>query len=55
MKKAQDVFETAMQAEEAGDSDQALRLYEQASLIDPTAPHSRIRLASLLYDVGKWN
>jgi tetratricopeptide (TPR) repeat protein len=54
MKKAQDVFEAAIQAEEAGDSDKALRLYEQASLIDPTAPHPRMRLASLLYDTGKW-
>ena len=54
MKKAQDVFEAAIQAEEGGDSDKALRLYERASLIDPTAPHPRIRLASLLYDVGEW-
>ena len=48
MKKAQDVFEAAIQAEEAGDSDKALRLYEQASLIDPGAPHPRLRLASAL-------
>ena len=54
MKKAQDVFDAATQAEQAGDSDKALRLYERASRIDPTAPHPRIRLASLLYDVGKW-
>ena len=54
MQKAQDVFEAAIQAEEAGDFDKALRLYEQASLIDPTAPHPRMRLASLLSDVGKW-
>lgn len=53
MEKMSDVFEAAIQAEEAGDSDKALRLYERALLIDPTAPHPQIRLASLLYDVGK--
>ena len=54
MKKAQDILEAAIQAEEAGDSDKALRLYERASLIDSTAPYPRMRLASLLYNVGKW-
>ena len=51
---AQKVFEAGIQAEEAGDSHKALRLYEQASAIDPTAPHSRLRLASLLFDEGRW-
>ena len=54
MEKAQEVFEAAVQAEEAGDSDTALRLYKRASLIDPKAPQPKMRLASLLYDLGKW-
>ena len=52
--KAGKLFEAAIRAEDAGDSDKALRLYEQALLIDPTVSQPRIRLASLLYDVGKW-
>ena len=52
--ETQELFEAAVQAEEAGDSDRAIQLYVQASLIDPTAPHPRIRLAFLLYNVGKW-
>ncbi|HEU4507716.1 MAG TPA: tetratricopeptide repeat protein [Pyrinomonadaceae bacterium] len=49
-----DVFEAAIQAEKARNFDEALRLYERASLIDPAAPHPRLRLASLLHDTGKW-
>lgn len=52
--KAQAIFEAAIQAEEAGDFNKARRLYEEASLLAPTHPHPRIRLSSLLYEVGKW-
>ncbi len=53
--KAQEVFDAGVQAEKAGDSGKALRLYERASAMDPTAPHPRLRLASLLYDEGEWS
>ena len=52
--KAQEIFDAGILAEEAGDAQEALRLYEQASGVDPTAPHPRLRLASLLYDEGQW-
>lgn len=54
MEKAQAKLDAAIQAEEAGDSDEALRLYEESSLLAPTRPVPRLRLASLLYDQGKW-
>ena len=54
MEKAQEVFEAAIQAQEAGDSDTAIRLYEQSSLLAPQHPLPPLRLACLLYDVGKW-
>lgn len=52
--KAQEVFEAGMRAEEAGHSAKSLRLYAKASALDPTAPHIKLRWASLLYDEGKW-
>ena len=54
MEKAQEVFEAAIQAEEAGDSDTAIPLYEQASLLAPQHPLPLLRLAILLSDLGKW-
>ena len=30
-------------------------IYEKASLLAPTHPHPRVRLAILLYEEGKWN
>ena len=54
IEKARELFEAAIRAEDAGDSDKALWLYERASLIDPTAPQPGIRLALLLIEVGKW-
>lgn len=54
MEKAEQVFEAAVQAEEAGDSASAIRLYEQCSRLAPKAPAPRLRLASLLSDCGKW-
>ena len=54
MEKAREIFEAAIQAEEAGDSDKARRLYEKASLLAPTRPHPRLRLAFLLHREGKW-
>ena len=54
MEKAREIFEAAIQAEETGDFDTARRLYEQASLMAPTRPHPRLRLALLLHKEGKW-
>ena len=54
MEKAQEVFEAAIQAEEAGDSDTAIRLYEQSSLLAPQHPLPLMRLAILLSRLGKW-
>ena len=54
MEKAQQIFEAALKAEEAGDSASAIRLYEQCSRLAPKAAAPRMRLASLLFDVGKW-
>ena len=54
MDKAQKVFEAAVQAEEAGDSDTAIRLYEQSSLLAPQHPLPLLRLAVLLSSLGKW-
>lgn len=54
MEKAQEVFEAAVQAEEAGDSDTAIRLYEQSSLLDPKHPLPLMRLAILLTQLGQW-
>ena len=53
MEEAKAIFEAAIKAEEAGDSDKACRLYEQASLLAPTRPHPRMRLAFLLHEEGK--
>jgi len=50
----QKVFDAAIAAEEAGHSAKALRLYEQASEIDPDASHVQLRWASLLHDEGQW-
>lgn len=55
MEKAKTLFEAAIQAEEAGDSDKACRLYEQASLLAPTHPDPGLRLAFLLLEERKWN
>jgi tetratricopeptide (TPR) repeat protein len=54
MDKAQQLFDAAVQAEESGDADRAIRLYEQSSLIDPQTPLPLLRLAFLLYEKGKW-
>ena len=54
MEKARELFEAGIRAEDAGDSEKALRLYKQSSLLAPRKPHPRMTLASLLYDVGKW-
>ena len=54
MDKAQELFDAAVQAEEAGDAEKAIRLYEQSSLVDPQTPLPRLRLAFLLYEEGKW-
>ena len=54
MEKAREIFEAAIQAEEAGDSDKARPLYEKASLLAPTRPHPRVRLVILLHEEGKW-
>ena len=53
MDRAKAIFEAAIQAEEAGNPAQALRLYEQASLLAPTSPHPKIRLAILLLEERK--
>lgn len=55
MEKAQEIFEAAVQAEEAGDSDRAIQLYEQSSLIDPRDPLPLFKWALLLNNEGKWN
>jgi tetratricopeptide (TPR) repeat protein len=55
MEKAQELFEAAVQAEEAGDSDRAIRLYQESSLLAPTVPHPKVRLAILLLQGGKWD
>lgn len=54
MEKAQEVFEAAVQAEEAGDSDKAIRLYEQSSLLAPQHPLPLLRAAILLFTLNKW-
>jgi len=54
MEKAQEVFEAAVQAEEAGDSDTAIRLYEQSSVLAPHHPLPLLRLALLLSKLGNW-
>jgi len=54
MEKAQEIFEAAVQAEEAGDSDTAIRLYEQSSLLAPQHPLPLLRLAILLFKLSKW-
>jgi len=54
MDKAQKVFEAAVQAEDAGDSETAIRLYEQSSLLAPQHPLPLLRLAFLLSRLGKW-
>ena len=54
MEKAQEVFEAAIQAEEAGDSDTAIRLYEQSSLLAPQHPRPLLRLAILFSKLGNW-
>jgi protein O-GlcNAc transferase len=54
MEEVKEIFDAALRAEEAGDSDKALRLYEQASFLAPTLPAPRVRLAFLLHQQGKW-
>ena len=54
MEKAQEVFEAAVQAEEAGDSDKAIRLYEQSSILAPQHPLPLLRAAILLFTLSKW-
>jgi len=54
MERAQRVFEAAVRAEEAGHSAEALRLYEEASVIDPGAAHAQLRWATLLHFEGRW-
>jgi tetratricopeptide (TPR) repeat protein len=53
--QAAELFRLAIEAEEAGDQGQARDLYEAALALDPKAPHTRLRLGSLLNDLGKWN
>ena len=54
MEKAQEVYEAAVQAEEAGDFDRAILLYEQSSLLAPQHPLPLLKLAFLLLQLGKW-
>ena len=54
LEKAQKVFEAAILAEEAGDSDTAIRLYKQASRLVPNHPLPLMRWAVLLSELGKW-
>jgi tetratricopeptide (TPR) repeat protein len=54
IEKATQKFEAATQAEEAGEFSKARRLYEKASLLAPTHPLPRVRLAILLSEQGKW-
>lgn len=54
MDKAQEVFDAAVQADEAGDSAKAIRLYKQSSLLAPQHPLPLMRLAILLSQLGKW-
>jgi tetratricopeptide (TPR) repeat protein len=54
MDTAHEVFEAAAKAEEAGDSESAIRLYEESSRIDRTNSLPLIRLGFLLCDKGKW-
>lgn len=54
MKTAEEVFEAAVKAEEAGDSERAIRLYEECSRIDPHHPLPLLRLALLLLTEGQW-
>lgn len=54
MEKARELLEAAIQAKNAGDSDEAIRLYEQASLVAPDRPGPRLRLAFLLLEQRKW-
>jgi tetratricopeptide (TPR) repeat protein len=54
MEKAQAVFEAAVQAEEAGDFDRAILLYEESSLLAPQNPRPLLWLASLLSKLGDW-
>ena len=54
MEKEREIFEAAIRAEETGDFDTARRLYEQASLMAPTRPYPRLRLAMLLHQERKW-
>jgi tetratricopeptide (TPR) repeat protein len=48
METAQEVFDAAIEAEESGDSETAVRLYEQSSRIEPANPLPLLRLALLL-------
>ncbi len=52
--EAQKLFEAAIQADKAGDSNEAIRLYEQSSLLVPTRRAPRVRLAFLLFEQGEW-
>src|SRR5215475_635226 len=52
--KAQKLFETARQAEDAGDLKNALRLYQQVAEIDKKSIKIRFCIASVLFDQGKY-
>jgi len=52
--EAQKLFEAAIQADQAGDSNEAIRLYEQSSLLVPTRRAPRVRWAFLLFEQGEW-
>src|SRR5690349_15148008 len=52
--KAQKLFETAMQAEDAGDLKKALRLYQKVADIDNRSPIIKLAIASVLFHLGKW-
>jgi len=54
MEKAEEVFESAIQAEEAGDTGTAIRLYEQSSLLAPQHSLPLLRLGLLLLRLGKY-
>lgn len=52
--KAQEIFTAAIRAEEAGDVDKAILLYEKSSHLAPQHPQPLLRLANLLSQSGKW-
>src|SRR5262245_61030272 len=52
--QSRSLFETAENAEEKGDYQQALRLYAQAIAVDRSDPSPRFRLALLQLQQGEW-